>query len=92
MPSLFTMKKAACVLLFLAQQLSHIRLFATPWAAARQAFLSFTISWSLFKLMSIESVMPSNPLMFLSGPTVMLPALGLRRNSLGMVPRSSPAV
>ena len=36
--------------------------FATPWAAACQASLSFTISWSLLKLMSIESVMPSNDL------------------------------
>ena len=35
-------------------------LFETPWTAARQASLSFTISRSLFKLMSIESVMPSN--------------------------------
>jgi len=40
--------------------LSHVRLFATPWTAARQASLSFTISQSLLKLMSIESVMPSN--------------------------------
>ena len=38
------------------------QLFATPWAAARQASLSFTISWSLLKLMFIESVMPSNHL------------------------------
>ena len=37
---------------------------ATPWTAARQAFLSFTNSWSLLKLMSIESVMPSNHLIF----------------------------
>ena len=43
--------------------LSHARLFATPWSAARQASLSFTISQSLLKLMSIESVMPSNHLM-----------------------------
>ena len=35
---------------------------ATPWTATCQAYLSFTISWSLFKLMSIESVMPSNHL------------------------------
>ena len=42
------------------QSLSCARLFATPWAAARQASLSFTISQSLLKLMSIESVMPSN--------------------------------
>ena len=39
-----------------------VRLFATPWTAAHQASLSFTISWSLLKLMSIESVMPSNHL------------------------------
>ena len=39
--------------------LSHVQLFATPWTAAHQASLSFTISQSLFKLMSIESVMPS---------------------------------
>ena len=41
------------------QLLSRVRLFATPWIAARQASLSITNSWSLFKLMSIESVMPS---------------------------------
>ena len=40
--------------------LGHVRLFVTPWTAAHQAFLSFTISWSLLKLMSIESVVPSN--------------------------------
>ena len=38
---------------------SVVRLFATPWTAARQASPSFTISWSLLKLMSIELVMPS---------------------------------
>ena len=37
-----------------------VQLFATPWTAACQASLSFTISWSSLKLMSIESVMPSN--------------------------------
>ena len=42
--------------------LSHIRLFVTPWTVVRQAFLSFIISWSLLKLMPIESVMPSNHL------------------------------
>ena len=41
-------------------QLSHVGLFATPWTAARQASLSITNSPSLLKLMSIESVMPSN--------------------------------
>ena len=44
------------------QALSHVQLFATLWTAARQASLSFTISRSLLKLMSVESVMPSNHL------------------------------
>jgi len=53
------------------QLLSHVRLFATPWTAICQASLSITNSQSLLKLMSIESVMPSNhfilshPLLFL---------------------------
>ena len=42
------------------QLLSHVRLFATPWTAARQASRPITNSWSFLKLMSIESVMPSN--------------------------------
>ena len=42
------------------QSLSCVRLFATPWTAARQASLSIANSQSLLKLMSIESVMPSN--------------------------------
>ena len=46
------------------QWLTHIRLFATPWTAARQASLSITNSQSLLKLMSSESVMPSNHLIF----------------------------
>ena len=45
------------------QSLNHVRLFATPWTAARQASPSFTISWSLLTLTSIESVMPSSHLM-----------------------------
>ena len=44
------------------QSLSRVRLFATPWTAARQASLSITNSWSPPKPMSIESVMPSNHL------------------------------
>ena len=44
------------------QLLSGVQLFATPWTAAGQVFLSITISRSLLKLMSIESVMPSNQL------------------------------
>ena len=42
------------------QLLSHVRLFATPWTEAHQASLSITNAWSLLKLISIESVMPSN--------------------------------
>ena len=44
------------------QLLCHVLLFATPWTAAHQAFLSFTISRSLLRLMSIELVMLSNHL------------------------------
>ena len=46
----------------LVQSLSHVQLFATPWSAAHQASLSMTNSQSLLKLMSIESMMPSNHL------------------------------
>ena len=42
------------------QSLSFVQLFATPWTAAPQASLSITNSWSLLKLMPIESLMPSN--------------------------------
>ena len=44
------------------QTLSRVRLFVTPWTATCQASLSITNSWGLLKLMSIESVMPSNHL------------------------------
>ena len=44
------------------QLLSHVRLYATPWTATRQATLAFIISQILFKLRSFESVMPSNHL------------------------------
>ena len=56
------------------QLLSHVRLFATPWTAARQASLSFTVSPSLLRLMSIELVMPSNhPLLY--HPLLLLPSV-----------------
>ena len=48
----------------LVQSLSCVRLFETPWTAACQVSLSITNSWSLFKLISIELVMPSNHLIF----------------------------
>ena len=53
---------------------SSIQLFATPWTAARQASLSIANSQSLLKLMSIESVMPSNHLM-LCRPLLLLPSI-----------------
>ena len=56
------------------QSLSCVQLFAIPWTTARQASLSITNSWSLLKLMSIESVMPSNPLI-LCRPLLLLPSI-----------------
>ena len=56
------------------QSLSHVHLFATPWTAARQASLSFANSRSLPKLMSIESVMPSNHLI-LCRPLLLRPSI-----------------
>ena len=56
------------------QSLSHVRLFATPWTAACQASLSITNSWSILKLMSITSVMPSNRLI-LCHPFLLLPSI-----------------
>ena len=58
------------------QSLTHGRLFATPWTAARQASWSLTNSWSLFKLVSIESVMPSN-LLILCHPLLLQPTIFL---------------
>ena len=57
-------------LYFVVQSRSRVWLFATSWAAARQASLSFTISWSLLKLISIESVMPSNHLVLCLKKTI----------------------
>ena len=56
------------------QLLSCVQLFATPWTAAHQASLSITNSWSLLKIMSIESVMPSNHLI-LCHPLLLLPSI-----------------
>ena len=56
------------------QLLSRVQLFVTPWTAARQASLSFTISQSWLKLMSIESVMPSKHLI-LCHPLLLLPSI-----------------
>ena len=60
---LYTTRKHVYMCMFSSvQSLSHVPLFGTPWAAARHASLSIINSRSLLKLMSIESVMPSNHL------------------------------
>ena len=56
------------------QSLSRVRLFATPWIAARQASLSITNPWSSLRLTSIESVMPSSHLI-LCRPLLLLPPI-----------------
>ena len=56
------------------QLLGRVWLFATPWIVAHQASLSITNSWSLLKLMSIESVMPSSHLI-LCCPLLLLPPI-----------------
>ena len=56
------------------QLLSHVQLFATPWTVAHQASMSITNSWSLLKLMSIDSVMPSNHLI-ICHPLFLLPSI-----------------
>ena len=60
--------------LIVVQLLGRAQLLVTPWTAAHQAFLSFTISWSLLKLMSIELVMPSNNLI-LCCPLLLSPSI-----------------
>ena len=67
LPSIFPSVRDFSRVLYLhqfssVQSLSRVRLFATPWIAARQASLSITSSQSLLKLLSIESMMPSNHL------------------------------
>ena len=66
----------SCYLNFVVavQSLSCVQLFTTPWTAAHHASLSFTISWSLLKLISIELVMPSNHLI-LCHPLLLLPSI-----------------
>ena len=62
------------IFFLVVQSLSHVWLFATPWTTAYQAPLSLTISWSLLKLMSIQSLMPSNHLI-LCRPLLLLPSI-----------------
>ena len=56
------------------QSLSHVQLFVTPWTEVCQPSLSMTTSWSLLKIMSIESMMPSNHLI-LCHPLLLLPSI-----------------
>ena len=63
-----------CSVVVVVQSLSHIQLFVTPWTAALQASLYFTISWSLLKLMSSEVVTASNHLI-LCCPLLLLPSI-----------------
>ena len=56
------------------QSLSRVWFFVTPWTTAHQASLSFTLSWSLLKLKSIELMMPSNHLI-LCHPLLLLPSI-----------------
>ena len=63
----------SCVVV-VVQVLSLVKLFATPWTAGWQASLSITNSWSLLKLMSIESMVPSNHLI-LCHPFLLLPSI-----------------
>ena len=69
------------------QSLSRVQLFATPWTAAHQASLSLAISLSLLKLISIESVMPSNHLI-LCHPLLLLlsifPSIGVFSDELAL--------
>ena len=62
------------VVVVVVQSLSCVWLLVTPWTVACQASLSFTVSWSLLKLMSIESVMPSSHLL-LCCPLLLLPLI-----------------
>ena len=68
------MESAPSLVCSSVQSFSHIRLFVTPWTAACQASLSITNRWSLLKLMSIKSVMPSNHLI-LCHPLLLPPSI-----------------
>ena len=67
-------QEAVCMLFSSVQSLSCVRLFVTPWTAACEASLSITNSWSLPKLTSIESVIPSSHLI-LCHPLLLLPSI-----------------
>ena len=68
------LKQLSTHVLYSVQSLNHVQLFATQWTAACQASLSITNSWSLLRLMSIESVMPSKHLIPCR-PLLLLPSI-----------------
>ena len=67
-------ERLTCLPAVVLESLSHVQLFVTPWTAAHQASLFFTIFWSLFRLTSIESVMPFYHLI-LCRPLLLLPSI-----------------
>ena len=79
-----TRKQPRCplvvILVVVVQSLSRVQLFVTPWTAAHQASLSITNSRSLLRLVSLESVMPSNHLI-LCRPLLLLPSIFSRIRS-----------
>ena len=77
-------QKQKLALLFVVQSLSHVWLLETPRTAAHQASLSFTISWSLSKLTSNESVIPYNHLV-LCCPLLLPPSIFPRIRVLGVL-------
>ena len=78
-----TIDSNGLVVIAAVQSLSHVRLSVTPWTAAHQVSLSFTISQSLLKLMSIvvDAIQPSHSL---SPPSLLLPSIFLASESFPM--------
>ena len=72
--SQFLLSNRSKTTLFVVLSLSFVQLFVTPWTAAHQALLSFTVSQSFLKFMSIKSVMLSNYLIFCC-PLLLLPSV-----------------
>ena len=72
------------IFFFISVQFSRVQFFETPWTAACQASLSITNSQSLLKLMSVESVMPSNHLIFCPLLPSIFPILRVFSNELAL--------